>query len=161
LSHRQEGAGRAVRIGNVNTTTAKAQTAAPPARPVPEDALGEAARMVYEGMRVDMGELAQRVGVGRATLYRWFGSREGLLDALLERFVLVFLEQAREQARGEDDAWVLDISRRLMEATVDFEPARRFVAREPHIALRLLLGEGGAVHRTLADALREALAEVH
>jgi AcrR family transcriptional regulator len=117
--------------------------------------------MVYEGVRVDMGELAQRVGVGRATLYRWFGSREELLDALLERFALVFLEQAREQARGEGDAWVLDVSRRLMEATVEFEPARRFVAREPQIALRLLLGEGGAVHRTLTQALREALADVH
>jgi len=117
--------------------------------------------MVYEGVRVDMGELAQRVGVGRATLYRWFGSREELLDGLLERFALMFLEQAREQARGEGDAWVLDVTRRLMEAAVEFEPARRFVAREPQLALRLLLGAGGAVHRTLSRALREALAEVH
>lgn len=117
--------------------------------------------MVYEGVRVEMGELAQRVGIGRATLYRWFGSREELLDGLLERFALMFLEQAREQARGEGDAWVLDVARRVMEAAVEFEPARRFVAREPQLALRLLLGAGGAVHRTLSRALGEALAEVH
>lgn len=135
--------------------------AARPARPGPEQALDAAGLMVYEGVRVDMGELAQRVGVGRATLYRWFGSREELLDGLLERFALMFLEQAREQARGEGDAWVLDVTRRLMEAAVEFEPARRFVAREPQLALRLLLGAGGAVHRTLSRALREALAEVH
>jgi AcrR family transcriptional regulator len=163
-----------VKIGDVSASAATsdehgperspepgAPTASSPARPEPADALSAAGRMVYEGVRVDMGELAQRVGVGRATLYRWFGSRDGLLDALLERFALVFLEQARERAEGEGDAWVLDISRRLMEATVEFEPARRFVAREPHVALRLLLGEGGAVHRTLSRALREALIEVH
>jgi AcrR family transcriptional regulator len=117
--------------------------------------------MVYEGVRVDMGELAKRVGVGRATLYRWFGSREGLLEGLLERFALLFLEQARAQARGEGDAWVLDVARRLMQRAVEFEPARRFVAREPQLALRLLLGAGGAVHRALSRALREALADVH
>ncbi len=174
LSHRTGDAESGVRIANVSTnaTTSSKRgrqgspgldtpAASASARPGPEDALGAAGRMVYEGVRVDMGELAQRVGVGRATLYRWFGSRDGLLDALLERFALVFLAQAREQARGEGDAWVLDVARRLMEATVEFEPARRFVAREPHVALRLLLGEGGAVHRTLSRALREALIEVH
>jgi AcrR family transcriptional regulator len=117
--------------------------------------------MVYEGERVDMVALAQRVGIGRATLYRRFGTREELLDRLLERFALAFLEQAREQARGDGHAWVLDVARRLMEAAVEFEPARRFVALEPQLALRLLLGAGGAVHRTLSRALREALAEMH
>ncbi len=163
--------GGSVRISDVSASAQRTGQHDPPAqtasaassspRPGPKDALDAAGLMVYEGVRVDMGALAQRVGVGRATLYRWFGSREELLDALLERFALVFLEQAREQARGEGDAWVLDVARRLMEATVEFEPARRFVAREPQIALRLLLGEGGAVHRTLSQALREALADVH
>ncbi len=129
------------------------------ARPGPGEALDAAGAMVYEGVRVDMGTLASRIGVGRATLYRWFGSREALLEQLVERFALAFLELARDRARGVGDARVLDIARHVMEATVEFEPARRFVAREPQLALRLLLGAGGAVHETLARALREALAE--
>jgi AcrR family transcriptional regulator len=144
---------------SATTTRTSAQSA--PVRPGPEDALAAAARMVYEGVRVDMGELAQRVGVGRATLYRWFGSRESVLELLLERFALLFLARAREEAQGAGDAWVLDVARRLMRAAVDFEPMRRFVAREPQLALKLLLGADGAVHRTLSRALRDALGEVH
>jgi len=124
----------------------------------PQDALDAAGLMVYEGIRVDMGGVASRIGVGRATLYRWFGSRDELLEQLIDRFALVFVEGARAEARGEGDARILDLARRVMEATVGFEPARRFVAREPELALRLLLGQGGAVHRTLSRALLDELA---
>lgn len=144
-----------------STTTSEREGAPADARPGPGDVLNAAGLMVYEGERVDMGTLAARVGVGRATLYRWFGSREQLIEQLLERFALAFLERARDEAKDDGEARVLDIARRLMEATVEFEPARRFVAREPQLALRLLLGAGGAVHRTMARALREALIEVH
>ncbi len=118
--------------------------------------------MVAEGVRVDMGELAERIGVGRATLYRWFGAREVLLDGLLERFALAFLDQAREQAQGEGDDWVLDVSRRLMESRPSSSSPRGASSRASRSSrFDSCSAPGGAVHRTLSRALREALAEIH
>ncbi len=48
-------------------------------RPVPEDALALAKRRFLDAQRIDMSALADELGVNRVTLYRWFGSRDGLL----------------------------------------------------------------------------------
>jgi len=56
---------------------------------------------------------------------------------------------------------VLDFARRVMNATAQFQPLRSFVEHEPQLALRLLIGERGAVHSRLAQALFEVVSEAH
>jgi AcrR family transcriptional regulator len=127
-------------------------------RAKPRDALDMALATFVSGTRVDMGVLATQLAVSRATLYRWFGSREQLLEKVLERLSEEFSATARAEAVGEGDERVLDFARRIMEATIDFAPVRTFVAREPQLALRFLISEGGAVHRRLAQDLRAVIA---
>jgi hypothetical protein len=45
-----------------------------------------------------------------------------------------------------------------METYTNLEPVRIFVAREPELALRVILGERGAVHKSLAEGLRRITA---
>jgi len=49
------------------------------------------AEQYINGRRVDVTVVARRLGVGRATIYRWFGSREALIGEVvaneLERLV--------------------------------------------------------------------------
>src|SRR5262245_25508423 len=52
-------------------------------QPLPEDVLHAARRRFLRGERVDMNDLAREVGIGRATLYRWVGSRDQLLGEVL------------------------------------------------------------------------------
>ncbi len=136
---------------------------APPApifrRAKPEDALDLALATFVAEARVDLQTLATQLAVSRATLHRWFGSREQLLDQVCERLAQGFTAAARAEAQGDGDERVCDWARRLMEAAVDYQPVRTFVAREPQLALRLLLGKQGAVHRTLAEVLRAVIAE--
>jgi AcrR family transcriptional regulator len=106
-----------------------------------------------------MGALASRLDVSQATIYRWFGSRDRLIEQVIDGIAREFLTAGRAQAEGEGDERVLDFVRRLMEATVTFEPITAFVAREPQLALRLLLGERGIVRRTLREALAEIIAD--
>jgi AcrR family transcriptional regulator len=128
-------------------------------RPTREDAL-QLARSTYDaGERVDMQTLAWQLGLSRATLHRWFGTREQLLSELLDELTAEFVEAARSRAEGEGDERVFDFIRRLMESTFAFEPSRAFITREPELALRLVLAEDGAVHRRLAEGVGKMLAE--
>jgi AcrR family transcriptional regulator len=127
----------------------------------PEDGLDVAKATFLNGDRVDMGTLATQLATSRSTLYRWFGSREQLLEQVLVQLAVEFSASARAAAEGEGDELVIDFARRIMDATARFEPVRTFIAHEPQLALRLLIGERGAVHRTIAQAMLEVVAESH
>jgi AcrR family transcriptional regulator len=128
-------------------------------RAKPEDALDLARSTFLAGDRVDMQALATQLGVSRATLYRWVGSRDQLLEAILLHLAHRFIADAHANASGEGDERVLDFVRQIMNPSVQFPPARTFVAREPQLALRLLLAEHGAIHQALAEGVLAELAE--
>jgi AcrR family transcriptional regulator len=130
-------------------------------RPTRQDALDLARAAFLEGSRVEIGVLAEQLSISRVTLYRWFGSREQLLEQLLMQLAGEFTAPARAAATGEGDERVVDFARRIMDATADFQPLRTFVEREPQLALRLLIGESGAVHGSIAQALLDVIAETH
>ena len=128
-------------------------------RPRPDDAVDLASATFLEGARVDMQTLAARLGVSPATLYRWFGSRAGLLEGVFERLAEDFAARARAEARGQGDELVCDYARRMMVRAAAFEPIKTFVTREPQLGLRLLLGRDGAVHRVLTARTGELIAD--
>lgn len=55
------------------------------------------------GAEVSLEEIANRAGVGTATLYRRFASKEELLRAVLDQRIAEEIEPAIERARREDD----------------------------------------------------------
>ena len=69
-------------------------------RPTPLDALRLARRSWLAGERLDMGALAKELGVSRATLYSWVGSRERLIGEVIWSFAEEGLRQATEAAQG-------------------------------------------------------------
>ena len=106
-----------------------------------------------------MGTLANQLSVSRATLYRWVGSREQLLEDVLEQLTLQFVTAALAECHGQGDERVLDFARHVMLSTFEFGPVRSFVAREPELALKLILGTTGAVHRRLTEGLATVVAD--
>jgi len=144
------------------TGTTRAKPAAPIfRRPTRQDALDLARAAFLEETRVEIGVIAAQLSISRVTLYRWFGSREQLLEQLLIQLAGEFIEPARAEAQGDGDERVVDFARRIMNATAYFQPLRTFVEREPQLALRLLIGESGAVHGSIARALLDVVAETH
>lgn len=75
-----------------------------------------AASMVREGRHVPMGAIAEAAGVGVATLYRRFPTREALLSALTERSFSLVLQVAQRAAAGVVPAIVR--IERFYEATI-------------------------------------------
>ena len=128
-------------------------------RPKRQDALDLAHATFRSGVRVEMGALAAQLGISQPTLYRWVGTREELLDMVLERITDETVAGALAAAQGDGDDRVLDFVRRFADASGTFRAGQTFTAREPELALRLILSERRGVHRSAARGLRKIVAE--
>jgi AcrR family transcriptional regulator len=127
-------------------------------RPKPDDAAQLARELFEAGERIDVLAVARRLGVSRATMHRWFGTRDQLLTAVLERVADDFVAAAEAEAQGQGDARLLDFSRRLAAASAVFAPLSQIAQREPDVALRLLLTRDGPVRPKVSAAAHRLLA---
>ncbi len=122
-------------------------------RPRRDDAIDVAEQMLRRGERVDMQTVADALDIGRATLYRWVGDREKLLDEVLGRLVAKNWRTARVEPDGQSLDAVLATIAGFMAATAAWPPVLDFAEREPDLALRILLAPEGHV----ADGIRLGL----
>lgn len=128
-------------------------------RPSRAHVLEYARRLFVHGERVDMGTVADGLGIGRSTLYRWMGDRDQLLGEVLAELSEYTWAQVTERAGGSGVDRGLEIIRLFMEVTSSFEPLTRFAQREPAAALRVLMSPDGAVACNLRAGFRRALDE--
>jgi AcrR family transcriptional regulator len=109
-----------------------------------DDVLEAALHRYLRGQRVDVRALAAELGVGRTTIYRWFGSREGLLGEVLVRAAEPVLDAARAQATGSGGAALLDTFDRINRELASAPALRRFLEQERD-ALRIITSSAGVV----------------
>jgi AcrR family transcriptional regulator len=144
---------------SVETPLARALYApgATPPRPTPRDAFALARQWFLDGRRLDMQQLAGELGIGRATLYRWCGSRELLLGEVIWSLNAESLRRVEARSRGRGRARIVRILERTLSQVRSFEPLRRFVADDPEYALRVLTSKHSVVQGRLIDWCAERL----
>lgn len=130
-----------------------------PAKATPQDLLDLAMRKWTEGERFDIGKMAQELGVSRATVFRWVGSRELLYGEVLSNLFDAALQQAMSEAEGNGPDYIADVSHRLMSTMVAHEPLRMFVQQDTEYAMRILMSKSSTVEQRSADSVRRALEE--
>ena len=123
--------------------------------PLPSGRPRPRARHFRSGVRVEMGALAAQLGISQPTLYRWSARGSTCFDTVLERITDETVAVALTAAKGDGDERVLDFIRRFADASGTFEAGHKFIAREPELALRLILSERRGVHRSAASSLRD------
>ena len=104
-----------------------------------------------------MQELAAELGISRATLYRWVGSREQLLGEILWSLAQLGLQDADAAATGRGPERIVRFYEAFLRLTAAHEPIRRFVESEREGALRILTSRQGVQQPRLIDALRQRL----
>ena len=126
------------------TTAATEPRRGRPAAASREEVLETALHRYLRGRRVDVRAIAAELGLGRTTIYRWFGSREGLVGEVLVRAADPLLDDARRRARGRGARALLDTFDRVNRGLADAPALRQFLEQERD-ALRILTSSGGVV----------------
>lgn len=135
-------------------TTAKRGRPASASR---DDVLQAVAEQYINGRRVDVTVVARRLGVSRATIYRWFGSREGLIGEVvaieLERLIAA-KRQAVTRRGAVGLIEVLDATNRSLAKSTAL---RRLLEQEPTVAMRLLTASDGIVQPRAVACVEELI----
>ncbi|MGO1070744.1 QsdR family transcriptional regulator [Lysobacter sp. CA199] len=129
----------------------------PPRKATPLDLFRAARRDWIAGERLDIGALAGALGIGRATAFRWVGSREQLLGEVIWSLCEPLLQQAVAATSGRGPRRVAAICEYAIRAMLVYPPLRRFIAQDAEFALRLLTSKQGPVQERVIGKVRELL----
>ena len=111
-----------------------------------EDVLGASLHRYLHGRRIDVRAIAAELGLGRTTIYRWFGSREGLVGETVWRAAEPLFDQGRAEAEGAGGDALLDTFDRINRG-LEAAPALRSFLELERDGLRILTSSSGIVHR--------------
>jgi AcrR family transcriptional regulator len=109
------------------------------------------------GQRLDLTVIARRLGLGRATIYRWFGSREGLLAEIVARELQQLIAAERRRVRRRGAAGLLEVFDRVNRSLAGSRALRSLLEQERDVALRMLTSSGGAVQPRAVASVRELI----
>jgi AcrR family transcriptional regulator len=122
-----------------------------PATASRDDVLRAARAQFLAGRRVDVTIVARELGLGRATIYRWFGSREHLLGEVVACELEALVARARSEVALRGAPGLLEVCDRVNRRIAESTALRRFLEQEGAAALRLLTaGDGGVQSRSVA-----------
>ncbi len=116
-----------------------------PAAASREEVLRAVTEQYLAGERADLSLVAHRLGLSRATIYRWFGSRDTLLGEVIARELEQLVERERRAVRQRGAAGLLEVFDRINRSLARSQALRRFLERERIVALRLLTSGSGVV----------------
>jgi AcrR family transcriptional regulator len=130
-----------------------------PAAATRDEVLAAATDQYLRGQRIDVQAIAAELGLGRATIYRWFGSREELIGEVLVRTAEPLLDDARAKARGRGGTALLDTFDRFNRSLAGAPALRRFVETEREAALRIITNGAGIVQTRIVAVITETIEE--
>jgi AcrR family transcriptional regulator len=107
--------------------------------------------------RVDVQAIAAELGLGRTTIYRWFGSRDELIGEVLVRAAEPLLKDARAAARGRGGPALLDTLDRFNRSLANAPALRGFVEHERDAALRVITSGAGNVQPRIVAMITELI----
>lgn len=116
-----------------------------PATASRDDVLRLAREQYLGGRRVDLTIVANRLGLGRATIYRWFGSRDELLGEVVATEVEQLVARHRANVSSEGAVGLLEVFDRVNGSLSRSGALRGLLEQERDSALRLLTSSGGPV----------------
>lgn len=134
-----------------------ARTRGRPATASPEAVLDVTLASFRAGERVDVNAIASGLGVSRASIYRWFGSRDGLLGAALARQLERMVVAADRRCHARGARRVSQVLDRTVRWLAEDPSVRTYFDNESTAALRLITRSDGAVHRATVSALGELI----
>lgn len=127
-----------------------------PAGATPADVLREARRAFNAGVRVDARAIAEKLGISRTSIYRWYGARDGLMGAVLAaefRYLVDTCEVTSGPSAERIKATVLGVSATM----AHHAPFAAYLSDHKLEALRVITASDGRVQPAAIARLREMI----
>lgn len=112
--------------------------------------------MLLAGELPEMAALAARTGVGRTSLYRWFGDRDALVGEVLAGYLEAQLEDGYARSRARGARRVGRAIEQLLRDAASQRPLLDLLRTHPTTMLDIIMRPDGAV-RTRSIAVVEDL----
>jgi AcrR family transcriptional regulator len=130
-----------------------------PAAATRDDVLDAAMGRYLRGLRIDVQAIAAELGLGRATVYRWFGSREELIAQVVVRAAETLIAGARASVPGHGAQALVETFDLINRGLAASPALRQYVEQERDAALRVLTSGGGLVQPRMVELIGELIAE--
>lgn len=116
------------------------------------------ARAQYlSGQRVDLTILSRTSGVSRASIYRWFGSRDALLGGIVAEELERLVAAHRRSVGRRGPRGLLEVFDRVNRSLSRSLALRALLGQERDGALRLLTSSGGPVQPRAVSCIQRMI----
>jgi AcrR family transcriptional regulator len=130
-----------------------------PATASPDDVLALVTELYLDAQRVDITVVASRLGLGRATIYRWFGSREALLGEVVARQLELLVARKRAEVRRRGALGLLEVLDQVNQTLTRSRAVRRLLEQERHGAMRMLTSSAGVIEPRAVACIQALIEE--
>jgi AcrR family transcriptional regulator len=128
-----------------------------PAAATREAALALASKRFLAGERIDVQAIARELGLARATMHRWFITREALLGEVLALLAEQRLQAIRAETPGHGAAALLETFDRFNRELAATAGLRVLLEHEQERALRILTSSAGIVQPRVVAAIEQII----
>jgi AcrR family transcriptional regulator len=125
-----------------------------PAAASREDALALARARYMAGERIDVQAIARELGLARATMHRWFRTRELLLGEVLAELGEERITVLRARVGGRGARALLDSFDAFNRELAAADGLRALLSSEHELALRVLTSSAGVVQPRMVAAVQ-------
>lgn len=139
------------------STAAAARPRGRPAAATKEQFLDAAARRFLAGERIDIQAICAELGISRASVHRWCGSRDAVIGAVMVRLVTPLFRRIARDGRGRGGKRLVGVFERQLQALADDPAFRRFLENEREAAHRILTASGGPVEPQVVALIKEEI----
>lgn len=121
--------------------------------------LDATARRFLAEERIDIQAICAELGLSRATVHRWCGSRDAVIGEVMVRLVTPLFRRIARDGRGRGGRRLVGVFERQLRALADDAAFRRFLEHERETAHRILTASDGIVEPRVVELINEAINE--
>jgi AcrR family transcriptional regulator len=122
-----------------------------------DEFLDAAAGRFLAGQRIDVQALCSELGLSRATVHRWCGSRDEVIGEVMVRLVTPLFQAIARDGRGRGGKRLVDVFENQLRALAGDPAFRNFLESERETAQRVLTASDGVVEPRVVELIRDSI----
>ena len=143
-------------LGPVSSSAVPRSRGRPPAA-TREEFLDATAERFLAGERIDVQAICTELGISRATVHRWWGSRDLVIGEVMVRLVEPLFRKIEHRVKGRGGKRLVEVFERQLRALAGDPAFRRFLEHERGAAQRILTASDGVVEPRVVALIREMI----